>query len=486
MVAPLVVRADASSRIGTGHVMRCMALAQAWPGKAIFLSHELPAGLQQRLSDAGIQYVPVDSPLDPASALAVMDQHEAQWLVVDGYPFDISYQTAVRQAGKKLFLIDDYAHLPAYEADVLFNQNVTAIGLDYTINPDALLMLGPRYCLLRPEFHERPAAEPPAVAHNLLVTLGGSDPDNVTLSVMEAVSALHDLTTRVVIGAANPHRRALEQVAAHHGIELLVDVRDMPALMRWADIAITSGGTTCWELAFMGLPALVMSIAENQDAIADRLGKSGAMIGLGRGREIDPAALVDQVRALARHPVRRMEMRQMQQLMVDGRGAERVVRLLAGQTPEITLRPVNLDDAYLLWEWANDPLTRANSFNSASIPWEIHLTWLQGKLASPDNRFWVMELHSLPVGLIRYELKDSATATIAYQIAPGFRGRGLGTRLLALTEDAARRELGATTLEGLTFAHNIPSGRAFLKRGFHQADGEPVGGYPTYVFTKSI
>lgn len=484
MDSPLVIRADASPQIGTGHVMRCLALAQAWPGEVIFLSHDLPPSLHQRLLDQYIHVVSIEAPLDLQPVLAVMEQYAAPWLVLDGYHFGTDYQRSIRQAGKRLFLLDDYAHWPAYEADILLNQNVTASGIAYPLNRDALLLSGTRYCLLRPEFQQRPIQEPAAVAHRLLITLGGSDPENVTLRILQALSTVPSMEIKVVVGAANLHRVTLEQAARHH-VEILVDVKDMPSLLQWADIAITAGGTTCLEVAFTGLPALLITIAENHAAIVTRLGELGAMISLGWAQDLSMTALAAQVQALAQDQTRRAEMRQLQQMMVDGQGAKRVAQILQTEKPEAVIRPAQLEDAYLVWEWANDPVTRANSFNAQPIPWSAHFPWWQHKLAAAAARIWLLEYHHVPVALIRYDRKNDTTATISFQVAPGYRGRGFGTQILAMTGDWARQALGVTTLEGMTFTHNMASIRSFQKNGYKQAQGAIIAEHPTYIFTQT-
>ena len=195
--------------------------------------------------------------------------------MLDGYHFDPAYQKAIREAGYRLLVVDDTAHLPAYHADVLLNQNIYAPQLTYSYDPHTVLLLGPMYALLRPEFLVWKEWERhiPDTARHILVTLGGGDSDNVTLKVIQALHdiRLPDLEIRVIVGPANPHRDSLVAAIEHgpHSVELLFDVTDMPGLMAWADIAVSAAGSTCWELLFMGLPSLVGVLADNQVPIAE-------------------------------------------------------------------------------------------------------------------------------------------------------------------------------------------------------------------------
>jgi len=225
---PLIIRADASSRIGTGHVMRCIALGQAWMERAeggdlkpevVFICSEISDVLAERLKSEEFSLVHIDAepgssedvqqtldilsglPLPVVDAVAIapaslrVRSHPSSfssfWLVLDGYRFNTDYHRALRQTGRRLLLIDDCNHLSEYECDILLNQNINAAELNYTINPEARLLLGTDYILLRREFFqglEKSGRKVPRSGKiNLLITMGGADPDNVTLKVIEAL-----------------------------------------------------------------------------------------------------------------------------------------------------------------------------------------------------------------------------------------------------------------------------------------------------------
>ena len=171
---------------------------------------------------------------------------------------------------KNYILIDNQFHLPRYDVDVLLNQNIGAELLAYTCNSDAVLLLGSQYVLLRSEFlvwkdWGRELAYRP---NKVLITMGGSNPDNVSCNVMRALEqlTLPGLHVKVVLGGANPHHVAVHRMAAQlpGECDVIVNATNMPNLMAWADLAITAGGSTCWELAFMGLPASLLILADNQ------------------------------------------------------------------------------------------------------------------------------------------------------------------------------------------------------------------------------
>lgn len=336
----LVVRADASAQIGWGHVMRCLALAQAWQdegGNAIFVTtHDAPA-LNRRLRVEGIQVELLEpepgSMSDAEFTARVARTENAEWLVLDGYHFDSHYQQAIKACGLKLLCVDDNGALPHYYADVVLNQNLHARETMYAARePYTRLLLGTRYALLRREFLKwrdwKRAI--PDVARRVLVTLGGSDPDNVTRKVMDAIqqTAITGLEAVVVIGASNPHAEELQSVArsTRVPIRLEMNATNMPELMAWADVAISGAGSTCWELAFMGLPSIVITLAENQKRIGEYLNVQGVMIHLGEGQSIQPVEISNALEEWMTDLQRRRIVSRNGRALVDGCGMDRVIQ----------------------------------------------------------------------------------------------------------------------------------------------------------------
>jgi UDP-2,4-diacetamido-2,4,6-trideoxy-beta-L-altropyranose hydrolase len=254
---------------------------------------------------------------------------------VDGYHFDANYQQAIKQANLRLLFIDDYGHASHYYADLVLNQNIYAgESLYANREPYTRLLLGTSYALLRREFWKWRGwrREIPEIARKVLVTLGGGDPDNVTLKVIQALQQveIHGLEAIIVIGGSNPHQETLKtQIAnAHCPIQLERNVTDMPALMAWADVAISAGGSTCWELAFMGLPSLILVLAENQQKAVAVLSQQGIMINLGAGTSSEPCYIRQVTAELLPAPHTRHAMMQKSQGIVDGMGAKRTASYL--------------------------------------------------------------------------------------------------------------------------------------------------------------
>ncbi len=335
---PLLIRADASPEIGTGHVMRSLALAQAWQSKegTVHFVEETTDGLEKRLRDEGITVWPLESTPgkegDAGETARKAQEVGAPWVVVDGYHFDGSYQRKLREEGVRVLFLDDYGHADYYEADLVLNQNIDAEAALYADrSEDTKLLLGPRYALLRKEFWpwREPRRIPQQEANRVLVTLGGADPDNCTEMVVGALGRLNreDVRCTVVIGGSNPNESSIAAAAERTDVsaDLRSDVRDMASLMAEHDIAVSAGGSTCWELAFMGIPNVVILLANNQRGIAEGLEESGTALNLGWHEKVKKEEIADQVEKLLRNDEQRLQMAREAQELVDGQGTERVL-----------------------------------------------------------------------------------------------------------------------------------------------------------------
>jgi len=339
---PLVFRCDSTPQIGTGHVMRCIALGQAWQdagGRAVFLMATEAPVLKSRLHSEGMEVVHL--PVHPGStddAIQTADfahQVGAGWVVVDGYHFGADYQRTIKDSGLRLLFIDDNGHAGHYSADLVLNQNIHAHeGLYPNREPYTRLLLGTRYVLLRREFLKWRGwkREIPEVACKVLVTMGGSDPNNVTLKVIQALQQvdIDGLEAIVVVGGSNPHYGELQSAVqdSRFPIRLESNVTNMPELMACAEMAVIAAGGTVWELLFMGCP--VVSYARNglQHEILSKLNGTNAVSYQGYTSQMDETELALSVARMACSKAEREQKSLAGRLIVDGNGAKRVLNEL--------------------------------------------------------------------------------------------------------------------------------------------------------------
>ncbi|MGA2414793.1 MAG: UDP-2,4-diacetamido-2,4,6-trideoxy-beta-L-altropyranose hydrolase [Candidatus Sulfotelmatobacter sp.] len=340
------MRADASVAMGTGHVMRCLALAQAWQdagGECTFAMAETTPALARRLKNEGMEIenlaVAGGSLEDAQKTGSIALKKNAAWIVADGYHFGADYQKAIRQSKIPLLFIDDNAHADRYDADVVLNQNAHANESLYTVKEaHTRLLLGPRYVMLRREFTEwrewkRKVRE---AASRILIVAGGSDPENITRQVIEALDGVaeSELELVAVVGGSNPHLAEIEEAAARsrHSCRLVRDAANMPDLMAWADLAISAAGSICWEFCALGLPAFLIPVASNQNAAAESLQTLGAAKVFSWGGQFRREELSREVVALLASISERESLSQRTQALVDTEGASRVVAALSAQS----------------------------------------------------------------------------------------------------------------------------------------------------------
>lgn len=344
-IRTLLIRADATAAIGTGHVMRCLALAQAWQdagGRAVFVMAEATPSVEERLRSEGVDVVRLSDPAgtegDSLQTARLAVTHGAEWVVVDGYHFGAEYQLALKKAGCKVLFVDDNGHAAHYSADLVMNQNAYANeDLYRNRESETELLLGLQYAMLRREFRRwrEQRRDDPEVGSKVLVTLGGSDAANLTVRVIQALEQLELATIEatIVAGGSNPHTRELEMAVSKSKVRLrlLRNVTSMPELMAWADVAVSAAGTTMLELAFIGVPTILVTVADNQRSNARACEKLGLAQDLGDLAHVSAVQLAAAVRELIVEPQRRLRMTRNGRAIVDGLGAERVAaRLAAG------------------------------------------------------------------------------------------------------------------------------------------------------------
>lgn len=370
----VVFRTDASLQIGTGHVMRCLALADALAAQGArcrFVGrahaghlldvvkargHEALALPLEPLPPLAATAAPTQPPLAHASWLGGDQDADARatlvalagsgvdWLVVDHYALDATWERGLRAAYRRLLVIDDLADRD-HDCELLLDQNLGRRAADYAarVPAHARVLAGPRYALLRPQFAARREASlarrrsSAGPVRHLLVSLGGVDRDNATGAVLKALCAAPealpaDCAVTVVMGARAPWLDDVRAVAARlpWPTDVRVAVDDMAALMTDSDLAVGAAGSTAWERCCLGLPALLLVLADNQRSGARALDEAGAAYLLDPQQQMEvslPAALAHMsgCNVLAR-------MSRAAAGLCDGAGARRVLEAMLGLT----------------------------------------------------------------------------------------------------------------------------------------------------------
>ncbi len=518
----LLIRADAGPQIGTGHVMRMIALGQAWKrlhGEVAFACGDLPGGLAKRITSEGIQLYQLGNAhcdsQDASDTRDVAAVFEPNWIAIDGYHFDDAYQKRIAkklpqsQAREhRLLVVDDYQHASHQHADLVLNQNVYADENFYRTTEQPSFRTGPeyltgsRYTLLRSEFSNT-QIEPKRIfkqARRVLVTFGGADPDNWTLRTLRSLANLNQqrIVVDCVVGACYAHTAQLAEFKRQSNMNLRVhrNIDRMSSLMQQVDLAITAGGSTCYELARCGVPALVLSIADNQILNTAAMNASGSMLSIfqppGKDSGSEQAKFTNSdetdialesanshlemtIKKLLSDPDQRQSMSEAGRRLVDGQGATRLATRMAGRCFEFRLASSN--DAEMILDWRRDPESRAVSFSDDPISASEHRTWIQSKIGKNDSAAWIaQDDFGLPVGLIRFEIDKNRSTSVEVLIAPSRRGSGLGTILLSRASRLAFQKFPIDRIVAMINPINTACEKAFRKVGYQPIVPTTVNG----------
>ena len=328
-----VFRVDASVEIGGGHVRRCLVLAKALleEGWSVHFAscRETPDAVPS-LRASGIQMIPIDETANVTAGLSAAMPGGCDLLVVDHYSLDERFERSCRPWARRILVVDDVADR-RHDCDVLVDQSPGRQTGDYRslVPADCSIFTGSGYALLDQRFRMAKAKAPRrnSVVRRILVSLGATDPKGATVLVLAALRRAElAIPVDVVIGAANPHqavvRAAAERLAPPAVVHVEVD--DMAALIERADLAIGAGGVSALERCCLGLPSIVVVLAENQRNNAEALAKVGAALVVGEAKLRDSDAFADAIRALARDTTGRAAMSAAAAKLFDGLGAIRV------------------------------------------------------------------------------------------------------------------------------------------------------------------
>lgn len=343
MLNNILFRVDADSKMGTGHLMRCLALAQEFKrsgSKVIFLCRELSQNLVERVRNEGFDLQTIKNPVfdevnDAKETLSVAKVNNTHWLIVDGYQFKDEFQTQISSSNLHFLLFDDYGHADSYTADIILNQNIYATEEFYIRRKKySQLLLGSDYTLIRDEFlplmnKKKNISDK---VKNILLTFGGSDQQNCTEWFLQELDKLKTgkFHIRAIVGSMNPNLSSLKILAekSKHQVEIIESTNTMTQFMEEADLAITAGGSTCWELCLMGVPFLSVVTADNQLKTVDSLEKLGLSSSLGDSKSLNAHQFVSLFETIDQLQERKKRS-DLGQKQIDGLGRKRVLQAIS-------------------------------------------------------------------------------------------------------------------------------------------------------------
>lgn len=509
----VIFRVDASAQAGIGHLVRCLTLAESLRERGVqvrFICREhignLIAPLQRRAFPVAIlpkpatigsvpgedysKWLGVTQKEDAEQTIAALDGERPDYIVVDHYGIDEEWERQLRPHTASLVVVDDLANR-RHDCDVLLDQNYSIRGKQrYTglVSDTCKLLVGPRYALLRPEYsiYRKTSCARDGQVRKIMVFFGGADPQNVTGMALEALShpKLKHLEVDVVVGINNRHREAITQQILCRPLTTLYESRSHLAdIMAKADLALGACGTTAWERMCLGLPTVVVSIAENQRPASEALSESGLIHYAGHYSDIKPDRLTAFLWQQIQDASRLSDMSTQNQLHVDGLGALRLVEVLCPtDINEVRLRPARDEDAVVYYNWTNTSEIHKGVVNVQATSWTTHQSWFANKLYDPACHMFILEASGLSVGQVRFDKVEDG-ARLDYSLDMIMQGRGWGPRLVKLGTELVRKIKPTQVCTDGEVEKRASSGM-FLSMDFtHKIDGLKKSGYSIAILS---
>lgn len=470
-------RCDASALLGSGHVRRCLTLADAladvgWSCRFLTASSSLevvPALKPGRHEVVTLEKSEADRPADLGKFA-----EPCALFVVDHYGRGRDFDRSWRDLSERILVIDDLADRE-HEADILVDQTLGRTPADYeTLVPShCRLLLGPDHALLRPEFSasrwlalERRAGTP---SRRLFIGVGGTDPLRITQRVLTGLEGMRLDGADIVVGPSDPDADRLDHEADRTGADIVVhvDPDEVSLLMVRADLAIGAAGVSAWERCCLGLPSLLIVAAANQTENADRLVECGAAELL---RDLGPVCIEAAVSRLLDDPARLRAMSLAAARICDGVGTQRVALALSpekAQGGDVRLRPATLADGHKIWEWEVIPGIRRFARNPKVPAWPEHLAWLKQRLGDADSLLNIVLFDEIPAGVLRLDRQADGAFEVSILVDPTVQGKGIAQAALR----AARRLLPSVPFQAEVHRDNAASRRLFSNCGYQEEPG---------------
>lgn len=489
-------RADASPDIGGGHVMRCLTLADELRGNgwaSTFAVSAQTVGTVPALGTSGhcVEVLP-DTGLLQAEALQNTARDDLDLLVIDHYGIGEEYERKCREFTRKILVIDDLANR-SHCCDVLLDQTLGRKAGEYAalVPRGCQILVGSEYALLRPQFaHWRALSlarrEKHTALRRILVSMGMTDPMNISERVLEGIEASGlQVEVDVLLGGGAPHLERIRNRARTSGIPVTVhaSATDVAPLLAEADLAIGAAGSSSWERCCLGVPSVVLVVAENQRRVANELAGRGAVMALGGSLRDAAQNIAELLKTLASSFGRIYDLSQNAAAVCDGRGTRRFGLVLEPVRTkdgcDVTLRYATEDDVDQVLSWQSCPDTRRYARNPIVPTTEEHYEWFHRKLAERENYAAIIECDGNSVGMLRLDrVKVSDSKRPAYEVSilvsHDNKNKGIGYAALMY----ARRLFPEYCMCASIHPENQASLNMFIKAGYVKS-GENYVSLPT-------
>lgn len=473
-------RADGNSQMGLGHIFRSLALADMLKNDfdCRFMVRMPLEALKPKIN-AIASLIELPHPENDNAEAEHIAEHYltgAEIVVLDGYHFRTQYQASIKASGAKLVCIDDiYAY--HFVADVIINHAGGLSSELYSKEPTSLCYIGLDYALLQAPFLEAAKQKDNSSKkdNSIFVCLGGADPKNDTVKVLQKVEELTPgASIFLVLGASYQHKEALNHFLETSVLKIKMlsnlSAQEMVFYMQQCSNAICPPSTISYEYLSAGGNLYLHTIADNQNSIFDYFTKTGLAFDFQK-YPASPEAVKQSL--------------DLQKQLFRGQSKQKLITIFSRlkREQELSYRLATSDDLMLYFNWANHPDTRANGFNPAPIPLEQHKEWFLKKIDDGENQLFVFEKDNVPLGQVRLSKSDAKTALISFSVDSNFTGKGYGLIILKMAIETALASGFCTRFDAYVKPENIPSLKVFERLNFYYNPDTTINNIPCKYFS---
>lgn len=320
----LVIRAEASEKIGLGHIKRCLTLARAIKGEDLLVQFAGTNHLTRQIAeDSGFPFIYIK---DNRDFISFLEEELVSIVIIDNYDISEDELKMIKALIPVVAYVDDLCAFD-YPVDIVINGNINAEYLPYPKPSSKKLLLGPKYNMISEVYSNLPMRKVSLMVEKIMITTGGTDNYNLTETLIHWIRGTEEFSSmelHVVIGSGFKNREVLKSLM-YTNVYLYENLNDLSGLMRIADMAISSSGSTLYELCASGVPTLSVIIADNQADIANHMNKNGLVKCMGWYHNLDKDIVVNEIKSLCDSYAKRADMIEKQQLLLDGKGVNRIV-----------------------------------------------------------------------------------------------------------------------------------------------------------------
>ena len=450
----LYIRVDGYSEIGLGHVYRCMSLADMVENffNITFVCKKIPNEVISLIKSANYSILLISNEVEFLSLIQRKD-----FVLIDGYDFNLEYQKIIKSKECKLIIIDDL-HENKFYADLIINQNPAISEKDYTIDSPVKFALGLDYVLLRrPFLNATNFVRVVSEIKNVFICFGGADKLNLTeTTLVEVLKFSNFEEISVVTGSQYKYRDKIESYCLKHNYVKHynnITADEISDIMLKSDLGIIPSSGIVLETLACKMNIISGKYADNQKLLFKYLSENKLITSANNfSKEDINAALLEVINK----PINSNN-------VIDGKSPFRIFCIFLDLACNIRL--ANLNDIELLFNWANDITVRKNSINKDIILQDNHTKWFSSKVKSNNTLIYILEVFENPVGQIRYDFNEEHWE-IDYSIDRNYQGMGLGKYILS----KSLLQFKNTTIKGNILSTNISSIKAFLSVGFKYCD----------------